>query len=400
MARIPDEEIERLKKEVDLAELVVRSGVALKKAGGTWWAVARSTTTTPPRWWSRPAKNLWHCMGACQTGGSAIDWVMRTQGVSFRHAVELLRAGAAPAITTGQARPVATRSRSTSCPPRSTPSAEDQACSPRSSTTTTPPWATRPRRWPTWPAGRSTTPRRSSGSASAMPTAPSATACRASEPRKGAPIRGRLQRLGVLRAIGPRAPHRFVVVPVMRPDGTVTELYGRKVGQHLRAGTPAHLYLPGPHRGVWNEEGSTGGEVIVTESLIDALTLLLRRVPQRHRLLRHRRVHRRSPPRPSSATRWPGCSSPTTTTPPATSAARHVGRRPDGRRRRVLPGRVPLRHRRQRRGRGADHTGRRARALCAGRRVDGAGTTTTRRQARPVGKVTTSDPKVTLAARS
>ena len=33
MARIPDEEIERLKKEVDLAELVVRSGVALKKAG-------------------------------------------------------------------------------------------------------------------------------------------------------------------------------------------------------------------------------------------------------------------------------------------------------------------------------------------------------------------------------
>ena len=33
MARIPDEEIERLKKEVDLAELVARSGVELKKAG-------------------------------------------------------------------------------------------------------------------------------------------------------------------------------------------------------------------------------------------------------------------------------------------------------------------------------------------------------------------------------
>ena len=29
-----------------------------------------------------------------------------------------------------------------------------------------------------------------------------------------------------------------LVVPVMSPDGTVTELYGRKVGQHLRAGTP------------------------------------------------------------------------------------------------------------------------------------------------------------------
>jgi DNA primase len=40
------------------------------------------------------AKNLWHCMGACSAGGSVIDWVMRAEGVSFRHAVELLRQGA------------------------------------------------------------------------------------------------------------------------------------------------------------------------------------------------------------------------------------------------------------------------------------------------------------------
>jgi DNA primase len=45
-----------------------------------------------------PGKNLWHCLGACQAGGSVIDWVMRAEGVSFRHAVELLRDGM-PAIT-------------------------------------------------------------------------------------------------------------------------------------------------------------------------------------------------------------------------------------------------------------------------------------------------------------
>ena len=38
-----------------------------------------------------PGKNLWHCLGACGTGGSVIDWMMRAEGVSFRHAVELLR---------------------------------------------------------------------------------------------------------------------------------------------------------------------------------------------------------------------------------------------------------------------------------------------------------------------
>jgi len=30
-------------------------------------------------------------MGACSVGGSVIDWVMKAEGVSFRHAVELLR---------------------------------------------------------------------------------------------------------------------------------------------------------------------------------------------------------------------------------------------------------------------------------------------------------------------
>ena len=31
-------------------------------------------------------------------------------------------------------------------------------------------------------------------------------------------------------------------------------MYGRKITPNLREGTPLHLYLPGPHRGVWNEQ--------------------------------------------------------------------------------------------------------------------------------------------------
>lgn len=34
-----------------------------------------------------------------------------------------------------------------------------------------------------------------------------------------------------------------------------------------------HLYLPGPHRGVWNGEAPAAAkEIILCESLIDALT--------------------------------------------------------------------------------------------------------------------------------
>jgi hypothetical protein len=106
VVRIADEEIERLKKDVDLAQLVIRSGVALKKAGADLVGCCPFHDDDTPSLVVTPSKNLWHCMGACQVGGSAIDWVMRTQGVSFRHAVEVLREGMAPVITPGRGAPV------------------------------------------------------------------------------------------------------------------------------------------------------------------------------------------------------------------------------------------------------------------------------------------------------
>ena len=63
-------------------------------------------------------------------------------------------------------------------------------------------------------------------------------------------------------------------MPVTDAGGAVVEMYGRKITTGLRAGTPLHLYLPGPHRGVWNEAALTeGGAVILCEALIDALTV-------------------------------------------------------------------------------------------------------------------------------
>ena len=50
-------------------------------------------------------------------------------------------------------------------------------------------------------------------------------------------------------------------------------MYGRKINDNLREGTVYHLYLPGPHRGVWNLDALAASEdVILCESLIDALS--------------------------------------------------------------------------------------------------------------------------------
>jgi DNA primase len=96
MARIPDDEIERLKKEVNLAELVREAGIELREHGANLIGRCPFHEDHTPSLVITPGKNLWHCLGACQTGGSVIDWVMRVRSVSFRHAAEYLRGEPAP----------------------------------------------------------------------------------------------------------------------------------------------------------------------------------------------------------------------------------------------------------------------------------------------------------------
>ena len=68
-------------------------------------------------------------------------------------------------------------------------------------------------------------------------------------------MRGRLQQLGILRESGTRALQRVDCHSGLRPrrprHGNVRP---QDHARDLRPGTPLHLYLPGPHRGVWNEE--------------------------------------------------------------------------------------------------------------------------------------------------
>ena len=65
-----------------------------------------------------------------------------------------------------------------------------------------------------------------------------------------------MKALGVLRNQKPAHEHfnGSLVIPVFNLAGEVVEMYGRKIIPNLRAGTDYHMYLPGPHRGVWNEE--------------------------------------------------------------------------------------------------------------------------------------------------
>jgi DNA primase len=107
MARIPEQDLERVKRDTDLVALVQAAGVELRRHGANLVGRCPFHDDEQPSLVVTPSKNLWHCLGACQAGGSVIDWVMRTERVSFRHAVALLQGklgagdptSAAPAVT-------------------------------------------------------------------------------------------------------------------------------------------------------------------------------------------------------------------------------------------------------------------------------------------------------------
>jgi len=99
--------------------------------------------------------------------------------------------------------------------------------------------------------------------------------------KEGAEIRTRLQELGIYRESGHEHFNGSVVFPIPNPDlvgaggnGHTREIYGRKITRRLRKGTPDHLYLPGPHHGIFNPEALKSREVILCESVIDALTMI------------------------------------------------------------------------------------------------------------------------------
>ena len=96
MPRIPDEQIQRLKKEVSLERLCNRYHIELKPQGKNLVGFCPWHKDDKPSFIVTPDKNLWHCMGACDEGGDVFSLVMKAEDVSFRQAAEILLELSAP----------------------------------------------------------------------------------------------------------------------------------------------------------------------------------------------------------------------------------------------------------------------------------------------------------------
>jgi DNA primase catalytic core len=270
MARIPDDELERLKREVSVERLVQAKGIELKRHGADLIGRCPFHDDRTPSLVVSPAKNLWHCMGACQIGGSAIDWVMKAEGVSFRHAVELLK-NDAPALAANAKRII-----KHATIPKLGPVLERDVDDEKLLAQVTNYYHVV---LTGSPEAQEYLRKRGIANHEAVKRFKLGYADRtlgyrlpAKNREDGKEIRGRLAKLGILRESGHEHFRGSLVIPILN-DERVLGMYGRKIHDNLRDGTAYHLYLPGPHRGVWNREALTASEdIILCEALIDALT--------------------------------------------------------------------------------------------------------------------------------
>ena len=281
MARIDEGELERLKAEVSLERLVASSGVALVAKGRDRVGRCPFHDDDTPSLVVSPSTNLWHCLGACQAGGSVIDWVMRRDGVSFRHAVELLRAGAlsSAAELPSVAAPSGAAVMAGGRPKATKLSAALEAADGDDAAALARVMDFYHRTLKLSAEGLGYLERRGLGSAELVEHFQLGLSNRTlgyklppKSRKRGKALREQLTRLGVLRPSGHEHLCGSLVVPLVDAEGRVVQMYGRKVGDGLRKDTALHLYLPGPQRGVFNPEAFEGEELIVCESVIDAMT--------------------------------------------------------------------------------------------------------------------------------
>jgi len=256
-----------------LIQLVQEAGVNLRQEGAAWiGSCPFHDDTTGQSLFIDPEKQHWQCDGKCQTGGDVIDWVRKIKNVSRAHADELLKTQSIGNLTELSSVQLHTRTTVRQLDAPFNADDDDNAILLRvvnyyHETLKQSPEALR------YLLQRGIT------SSEVIDTFRLGFSNRTlgyrlphKNRKEGALLRGRLQRLGVIRPNGHEHFRGSITVPIIN-QGVVEQIYARKIASKLRPGVPLHCYLPEPGKSIFNLEAVVNSdEVILCQSVLDALT--------------------------------------------------------------------------------------------------------------------------------
>ncbi|EKR62080.1 putative DNA primase [Leptospira weilii str. 2006001853] len=277
MPFISKEEITRLKEETDLVGLIRGYyGIELKNHGRNFLGRCPFHADKTPSFVVTPVKNLWHCMGACKTGGSVIDFVMKREGLGFNEAVEELQKLAQRLEMQGPVK-VFTPKRLEKSPGRKIPTTQSLNAKDRDFIFSVIEYY-------------QTNLRQNSGALTYLQTRGLGSeeslrkhkigysdgnlnqALPSRQSLEGQRTRGILKDFGIFGENGHEHFKARLVFPIFTQEGDLCGMYGRRIIPS-KNGAPDHLYLPGKHLGIWNEaDGFEKNDLVLCESILDALT--------------------------------------------------------------------------------------------------------------------------------
>ena len=253
-------DFEAIKAATDIVSVMAGYGVQFKKSGRDYVALCPFHTEQTPSFHVTPEKGLFHCFG-CEAKGNVIQFVAMKEGMGEREAaVKLLTT--VPGISQGNALP------------RKTEAAEPKKIlKPGDAANLLQRVAGfHVKTLAKDPAGLEYLKGRKLADATTLGTFQIgySNGSLLNVLPKDADILDGLKTLGVLKADGREHFEGCVTVPIVDTQGNVCGIYGRR-GTDAE---PPHLYLPGPHRGVWNGGSAKTNQILlITEAILDGLAL-------------------------------------------------------------------------------------------------------------------------------
>ncbi|MCC5813478.1 MAG: toprim domain-containing protein, partial [Leptospira sp.] len=274
-----EESIAETKRRVNLVNLVRSYGVELKASGRNYLGHCPFHKDRTASFVVTPSKGLWHCMGACNKGGSALDFVMGMEKVNFGEALRILEEKSgngnhAASIDDGLK--------------HSGNSSKEKVIEERKLYHE---FSLEERNFldgvmeyfrESLVGNKEVLSylrdRRIGDMAILQKFGVGYSDGRLGEKflssantKKGKEERRILTEFGLIREKGFELFRQYILFPVRNSKGEVEHIYGRQPMD--REKERRHRYLPGSHRGIWNREALEEKRIVLCESIIDALTL-------------------------------------------------------------------------------------------------------------------------------
>lgn len=253
-------DFEAIKAATDIVSVIAGYGVQFRKTGRDYVALCPFHTEQTPSFHATPEKGLFHCFG-CEAKGNVIQFVAMKEGIGEREAAVKLLASV-PGVSSGNALP----KKSKPTEPKKILKPGDAANLLQRVVNFYVKTLAKDR------AGLDYLKSRKLADATTLGTFQigySNGSLLKVLPRDADILDG-LKMLGVLKADGREHFEGCITVPIFDDRGNVTGIYGRRITDD----EPKHLYLPGPHRGVWNGGSArTNQTLLIAEAIFDGLAL-------------------------------------------------------------------------------------------------------------------------------